>query len=260
MHKFLGTCLLLICAPLSAAERAESFSATVELFSDGADRVWASIDRDNDEIVDGLIGLTVEAKYPSEVLAVLPWRFDSAIVTLADRRVNIVDTVSGDRVTLGLDDTDGRSSSLRYDSGRAVLALLDGAALTRHTFDPQRAVAGDEPGESARFGFADASAWTQSLSTLGRRGSDRAQSNKECQAGGDGSSGCSAGCGLDYEAQLGAATVGGGAGFGASSSCSTNCTAGYHACCNCQWSVYWVGSVPVVYQRAGCECVYDGGS
>ncbi len=251
MQKLLGVCLLLVCAPISAAERAESFSAAVELFSDGADRVWASFDRDGDGFVDGLIGLTVEGSYPSEVLAILPWRFESGIVSVAERRVSIVNAVSGHRVVLGLDDTVGQSSSLRYESGRAVLELLDGAALTRRSFDG---------GDSARFVFEDASRWTRRIGTLDRSGASRDKDEKDCQAGGDGSSSCSAGCGLDYEADVGAASVGVGAGLGSSSSCSTSCKNGYYACCNCEWNVYWVGSAPVVYQEAGCECVrQDGG-
>ncbi len=256
MQKFLGTCLLLICAPLSAAERTESFPSSVELFSDRADRVWAAIDRDDDGIVDDLIGLTIEADYPAEVLAVLPWKFESAIVSVADRRVSIADAASGDRVVFALDETTGRRSSLRYDSGRAVLELLDGAALTHRSLDP-RHPRGEQLGESARFGFDDAPTWTRGIVTLAPSWATRDTDDKECQAGGDGSSSCSAGCGLDYEAEVGAATVGVGAGLGSSSSCSTSCKSGYYACCTCEWDVYWVGSAPVIYQEAGCECVRE---
>ncbi len=256
MQKFVGTCLLLICAPLSAAERTESFSASVEIFSDGSDRVWASIDRDDDGIVDNLIGLTVEAKYPSEVLSALPWRFDSAIVSLSDRRLGIENVLSRDRVTMSLGDADGASSSLQYESGRTVLSLLDGAALSYHSLEP-RQVFVDDVGDTPRLGFEDVPAWTRRIATLDRSGPTqrRDADEKNCQAGGDGSTTCSAGCGLDYEADVGAASVGVGAGLGSSSSCSTSCKSGYYACCNCEWNVYWVGSAPVVYQEAGCECV-----
>ena len=256
---------VLSSAQVTAGESGTGFSANVRVFPDKLDRVAVVVDSDFDGSYERVVWATGRSAHglPSDVVASLPLTLDDAFVSVTDDnafRIAGSDAhgVSWEVVTKTSGE-EPENFGVESREDRWVLHLENGAAVTTMTL-PTHLL----PGEATDLAIDQLRQLTGSFVTVDRKdgvvpGSGAASplDDDDCDSGGAGSRSCSQECMYSGGLNGKIVGIGGGASGTMSQGCDVSCGAGYHSCCNCQFTVlrFFGNTIPIL--GASCLCVED---